>query len=1029
MQFPMSLERSTRIQELVDSSFDLSLTQLRSFLERECANDPELRAEVERRILERDTVEVPPHVPARACNSLAPGEVVAGRYRITRLTGSGGMGEVYEAFDLLLNEDVALKTLRGDLAHHPSLVHRFQDEILLARKVTHPNVCRIFEVGVHESLLFFAMELLKGETLAARIRRGRLTRAEAFPIAVQLAEGLQAAHRAGIVHADFKSGNVILVPEPHAVRAVITDFGVARLDAARIPADAAGTVDDRVHVAGTIAYMSPEQLAGERITAASDIYSFGVVLFEMASGELPFDNRDLIKSAMLRASSQGVSIRSKVSNIDPRWEAAIARCLQKEPGRRFASAGELAAWFGQGAWRNIRNWTRRDLIRASVAVCLLLVAGVGGWMLSHRPYQPAPAALRSYQTGVNALYSMTYETARKALEQAVAADPSFALAHASLARAYDELDYTDRAKDSMLRAVSAAQDTRLTPNDERKLRAMQFMISRDYERAAPLLRQIEDTADVRDGPGVALESGWLAQQMEDSEAANAAYMRALQRAPSYAAAKLRLGYMLGRRGKQDDLALALRAFDEAEQLYGTTGDYEGVTQTLLERANLLDRRSRETEALPFVEKALGVARLVGNRYQEIRLLLLQGTARRDLGETTRAIALVQQAIDMALAENMDNLATTGLIDLGNIHLLNQDLKTAEPLFRRALETARRGKVRRIEARAQVSLGSLCEQDHRPEEAKRFMEAGLSFYTQAGYRRESIQAAIVLAGVIRQLGKYEDGIRILRETLPNAQRLQDRRLEAQLHERIADSLRDRADWPEALSEYELARNLYGPNVQGEYMRVSSAGLRWRLGQRQQAESSLSEAERFEAQSHSRRLLASIRVQQAAMAYADGRLTDVLDIVRKALPAAGGDDDLVSQLTLTRALVLVKMGRHSQGLTDATGVVNRLEQARLAGEAAVARLSIAEALAIAGHQSPALQMAGQALTFFEPRRIWEAVLRGHLIAIRGSPEPSDVDAHRDSARAAMAQLRNAWNPATVDRYLETTNINVLSGGLRY
>src|SRR5262245_2708575 len=264
------------VSTLVDSTFGLSLGELRSFLDRECGGDPALRAEVERLIVERETfVDPRPHVAGPSA-SLLKDEIVADRYRVTRVIGRGGMGEVYEAEDLLLKERVALKTLRADLAGQESLAQRFHDEILLARKVTHPNVCRIYEVGIHSAgarapLLFFSMELLEGETLTTRIRAGRLTRDEAFPLAVQLAAGLHAAHTAGIVHADFKSGNVVLVPaRDGGVRAVITDFGLARLDPSRVSVDEGRTLAE-IRLAGTVAYMSPEQLRGERITAASDI--------------------------------------------------------------------------------------------------------------------------------------------------------------------------------------------------------------------------------------------------------------------------------------------------------------------------------------------------------------------------------------------------------------------------------------------------------------------------------------------------------------------------------------------------------------------------------------------------------------------------------------------------------------------------------------------------------------------------------------------------------------------------------------
>ena len=882
----MTLEdRPTHVATLADSTSGLSLAELRSFLDRECAGDPSLRAEVERLIVERETfVDSRRHAPGSSA-SLGHGDVVADRYRIIRMIGRGGMGEVYEADDLLLQERVALKTLRSDLAGNASLLRRFQEEILLARRVTHPNVCRIFEVGTHTPagrapILFFAMELLEGDTLAVRLRAGRLTRDEAFPLAVQMADGLQAAHVASIVHADFKSGNVLLVRQrgSDGFRAVITDFGLARVDPSRISVDETRTLAE-IRLAGTLAYMSPEQLGGERITAASDIYSFGVVLFEMATGSLPFDDRDLIKAAMLKASGEPIPVRRKVPDIDHRWESAIERCLHKDPARRFASAAALSTWFSERRWFDVWRWTTPEWMRAAVALLVVLATVVAGGTWWMRPYAPVPAAQSAYDRGMNALRSMTYETARQAFEGAVAMDSRFALAYAGLARAYDELDYTDRAKDSMLRALLAAQDTRLSDDDERRLRATQFAVSRDYARAAPLFAEMERAASARDRPAAALEAGWLAQQMEDSDGARAAFERALTFQPTYAAAKLRLGFLFGRQGGKDDLALA--SFTEAEHLYRAASDNEGVTETLLERANLLNRRSRASDALPVIDAALALAHTVGNRYQEIRLQFLQGAAYRNLGEAARATEQARLAIEAAVTENMDNLATGGLIDLGNVYLASGNYEVAEPYFRRALDTARRSKVRRIEARAQLSLGSLCEQDHRPEEARTFVEAGLSFYQQAGYLRESVQAAVLLGGVLQQLGQSDDGVSTLRSALPAAERLQDRRIEAQLRERIADNLRDRGDWMAALSEYERAIELYGSLEQAELARVAAAHAQWILGRRDEAERALLHAAQFEATHRSARLLALIQAERAEMAYGDGRQLEARRLALTAL----------------------------------------------------------------------------------------------------------------------------------------------------
>jgi len=216
----MTADRWEQIKTVFASALEIDPENRAAFLDRECEGDPDLRREIDRLLAEFEQTRNCLDEPVAYLNhTFAPGDMVAGRYRIARLLGRGGMGEVYEAADQLLNNDsVALKTLRADLSYDQNVARRFQSEIQLARQVTHANVCRVFDAGVHEfpgedrpPLLFFTMQLLEGETLAARIpRAGRLTAAEAFPFIVQMAEGLHAAHKAGIIHRDVKPDNALL---------------------------------------------------------------------------------------------------------------------------------------------------------------------------------------------------------------------------------------------------------------------------------------------------------------------------------------------------------------------------------------------------------------------------------------------------------------------------------------------------------------------------------------------------------------------------------------------------------------------------------------------------------------------------------------------------------------------------------------------------------------------------------------------------------------------------------------------------
>jgi Tol biopolymer transport system component len=303
-----------------------------------------------------DTPTAPWLVPSRPGHKtppMAPGLLLAGRFRLVRFLGQGGMGDVYEAEDLEVGERLAIKMLRAEIAQDERAIERFRIELALARRVTHPNVCRIFDVFRHQpaapesgpELTLISMELLPGETLADRIHRsGPLAAAEAMPIVKQMAAALEAAHRAGVIHRDFKSSNVILVPSPvpgQPPRAVVTDFGLAQGIAAGEGADASAGSAHPSEILGTPAYMAPEQVSGGPITPAADVYALGVVMYEMATGSCPFQADTPHITALKRLSEPVISPRVRVPGLDTRWEAVILRCLERDLPRRFARPAEV----------------------------------------------------------------------------------------------------------------------------------------------------------------------------------------------------------------------------------------------------------------------------------------------------------------------------------------------------------------------------------------------------------------------------------------------------------------------------------------------------------------------------------------------------------------------------------------------------------------------------------------------------------------------------------------------------------------
>jgi tRNA A-37 threonylcarbamoyl transferase component Bud32/tetratricopeptide (TPR) repeat protein len=300
---------------------------------------------------------------------LEPGAVLAGRFRIERFIALGGMGEVYEAHDLVLGEAVAVKTIRSELHRDRQVIEQFRDEIRLSRKISHRNICRIHDVYEHildsgDPLPFLSMELLDGETLADRLKKtGRMRLAEARPIVEQLLAGLAEAHVRGIVHRDFKPGNVMLTSRG----AVITDFGLAQVDVSAPTAVASAPAG----IAGSVPYMAPEQFVSARVTQAADIFSLGVVMYQMVSGELPFPAAPIAKALEARLSAPPAP--------PPALRRPILRCLRPNPADRPETIEDLAREISGG------RLSRRVVVTGGAVAAAAAVVGSRWWVRSDVP--------------------------------------------------------------------------------------------------------------------------------------------------------------------------------------------------------------------------------------------------------------------------------------------------------------------------------------------------------------------------------------------------------------------------------------------------------------------------------------------------------------------------------------------------------------------------------------------------------------------------------------------------------------------
>ena len=400
----MTPERWKQIEQLYHATLKLEPGQRAAFLQEACAGDEDLRREVESLLTHEPQDDSFMESPALqvAAQAMAEERVQSllgrqlGAYKILSLLGAGGMGEVYKAQDTLLNRIVAIKVLPRHLSERADLRQRFEREARALASLSHPHICPIHVIGKEDGIDFLVMEYVAGKTLDELIPRKGLRSNEVLKYAIQIADALATAHAAGIVHRDLKPGN-IMVSESGQVK--VLDFGLAKLsgkaasqepDATTPLASGKGPRTEEGTVLGTVSYMSPEQAEGKNLDARSDIFSFGLVLYEMVTGQRAFTGEsDLaILTAILREEPKPPS--QIVGDIPPDLEKIIKRCLRKDRERRSQTMADvkialqdLKEESDSGTLvqaPSTKGVRRRGKVWAVVAVVLLVVAGVAVWI-------------------------------------------------------------------------------------------------------------------------------------------------------------------------------------------------------------------------------------------------------------------------------------------------------------------------------------------------------------------------------------------------------------------------------------------------------------------------------------------------------------------------------------------------------------------------------------------------------------------------------------------------------------------------
>jgi len=711
----------------------------------------------------------------------APGVRVAGRYQIVRFLAAGGMGEVYEASDLLVGGAVALKTLRADRSGAARAIERLRREVALARKITHPNVCRMHDVGDHEGRVFLTMELIRGATLADRIRRGPVANHELAAIADQLIAGLAAAHAAGVVHRDLKPGNVILAGD----RAVITDFGLAR----SASADDDVALTSEAALLGTPGYLAPELVEGRAATAASDIYALGIVLYELATGELPFREDTAMATATARLHKDPPPVTARRGDLDRRWARAIMRCLARDPVRRFARVEDV----GRETPQRRRRWP------ALVLAGGLGVGALATWRVLDDPpatraaerawpsrLRPASAkAAVHHDEAQRALASDDRTAARELLEQAVAAAPDDAIAQAALADLLDELGFAERARDAITRA--RAQADRLAPEPRAFVELVGAAIDGDATDAVAAAARLADLVPAERSYRLRLAAAQLAA--DDPAAADAAL--AALGAPRSDAELIRVELVRARislaTGDTAGMLAAAnaaaarahdvgRAHDEGEALtlvgaaawlggdavmaaqayqraigLGDSGVELRARTELIELELTLDRMGDVAE---HYRELAALVRTLGDRGRLVAILLDGAGFLVEVGRLDEAIADLREAREVATA--LDAEVDLGWADSGEAFLALQQGRLADVAVHaeRAYQTGARRAVTGLRGNA----------FHNWTEALLELDDATALTRARGLRGESVERLIDAFAALRE-GEHDRAERIAR-TLAN-----------------------------------------------------------------------------------------------------------------------------------------------------------------------------------------------------------------------------------------------------------------------
>jgi tetratricopeptide (TPR) repeat protein len=830
----------------------------------------------------------------------------------------------------------------------------------------------------------------------------------------------------------------------------VLDFGLAKqIEAPRAEKASAASpmlTSDTIEgqVLGTPAYMSPEQVRDEPLGPASDLFALGTVAYECLTGHAPFAGKNQLDvlASVLHVVPPPPSAHNR--NVPPRVDGIVMKLLAKDRAARYRTAEELvddlrktksslsaaqteetmvlppsaartphlsAATFAGILSRTFTTLVPLNRSRLAVAVAAVLLAASALWIfLPGGSYQPAPGAVRWYQEGISALRDGTYYKASQALERAVTRDPNFSIAHARLAEAWLELEYGDKAREEMLRAVPPGSKPRLARAEQDYEQAIGATLTGDLAGAITKYREIVDRAAEADKPYAWLDLGHAYERAEDAKNALAAYQSAAKLLPQNPAVELRLGTQYAR---QFDQTRAAQAFHDAESIYRGLSNFEGVAEVQYQTGVLANRVGKPQESRALLDQALEMSQHIGSVSQQILVLIQLSSVDQHANNMQQAEADAARAIELARTNGLETLTMRGLIDLGSAYFAKGDFEAARKHYAQSLEYARRYHAGRAEARALLSLGSLEVQRGELDWGLPHVRQALDWYQKHAFQKESIQALTLMARAQRQKGDFPGALASFQQQLDLSKKLG---LEPQVSmsaQGIGGVLMSQGRWPEALAsyreEYEAAGRA-GADFNLQYSMMDLATVLWRLGRYREAEQFL---DRVGEKSTRAVALEAGRIR-AEMALSRRDFTAAAERCRSILAESGLSSDMAVDARLALGRARLASGSRPDGsaaIAEAAALALKSGNARLIAES---RLAQAEASVSAGDGSKCLEDAQAARQFFAQAGNLEREWHCWLAAGRASRD------YVPKAAETIAQLQQKWDSDNYASYRKRPDI---------